>query len=133
MAKLLPGSGERGLLRALFGGTPRTSKLGAAEARARLEGLAQGARTRDYFEVLGLPRSCSGEEARLAADALSASVERDLAADRADPSLAPLLADVRQVVLDAREVLGDDALRILYREGLDPEASSAVANENRER
>jgi len=145
MAKL---PGTRGVLRALFGGgsraapnpaappAPPAARPDPAELRARLEALAAAARTRDYFEVLGLPRTCSGEEARRAAEALADEVAHDFAEVAEDPSLtltlAPLIADVRQVLLDARDVLGDDASRTAYRQGLGPEEAPGVANGDRE-
>ena len=138
-------SGTRGVLRALFGGgsraapnppAPPAARPGPAELRARLEALAAAARTRDYFEVLGLPRTCSGEEALRAAQTLADELRHDFAELAEDPSLtlmlAPLLADVRQVLVDARDVLGDDALRSAYRQGLEPGESSGVANGDRE-
>jgi CheY-like chemotaxis protein len=112
--------GAEAALRALFGQRPR----GRERDEARLATLVEAARTRDYFEVLGLPRTCTSEEARLAADALLALVDR--AAQRPDEQAEPLpeggLSDARQVLLDARDVLGDDARRDGYRTGLgDPE------------
>jgi hypothetical protein len=103
-------------LRALFGA--RAPRVSPAEARGRLQALAEAARGRDYFELLGLPRDCTGEEARLAADALLAGLERDLKLEDDDAEAGAWLAEVRQVALDARDVLGDDALREAYRKAL---------------
>jgi hypothetical protein len=119
-------------LRVLFGA--RSARLAPAEARARLEELGHLARTADYFEVLGVPRGCTTEEARLAADSLLAAAERDLApAITADPSLAPLLQDVRQVLLDARDVVGDAARREAYRAGLEAASPPEVADDGSKR
>ena len=81
-----------------------------------LDTLTDAARTLDYFEVLSLPRSCSGEEALRAADALLAALER--LPRRPGATGDDGRADVRLVVLDARAVLGDDTLREAYRKGL---------------
>jgi hypothetical protein len=81
------------------------------------EALADAARERDYFELLGVARSCTADEARAAADALLARIEA--AQDEADG-----WAEVREVVLDARDVLGEDALRSAYRDALGDAAPS---------
>jgi hypothetical protein len=94
------------MLRAWFGGRPRPARP----------------QPRDYFELLGVPRSCSADDARAAADALLARLEPTGDADAS--------AEVRQVVLDARDVLGEDALRTAYLHALggigDPAGETSV-------
>jgi hypothetical protein len=90
----------------VFGGRAR------AEERARLEAAAQAVPDGDYFSLLGLPRDCSSVGATAAVDALLSLLDAR-AGDRADA--ASLHPDLRQVLLDARDVLGDDSRREAYR------------------
>jgi hypothetical protein len=102
-------------LRAMFGARPRPSARDADAAPVDLAALAAAARERDYFEVLSLPRSASSAEARDAATRLLASLERAAGEPAHDASD---LADARQGVLDARDVLGEDGRREAYRSAL---------------
>ena len=106
------------MLRAWFGGRPRAARPQPLD----LDALAVAARERDYFELLGVSRSCSAVEARAAADALLARLEPGGATH------GP--AEVRQVVLDARDVLGDDGFRTAYLDALggigEPAGDTAV-------
>jgi hypothetical protein len=98
-------------LRAIFG--PRAPR---APPPLDLDALAVAARERDYFELVGVPRTCSSEEARRAADALLDRLGEP--GDGAPPDPTGQLADVRQVALDARDVLGEDALREAYAKAI---------------
>jgi hypothetical protein len=97
------------MLRAVLGALGPRARPPPAPGPAPLDlaALAAAARERDYFEVLSLPRSCSADEARQAADRLLAGLDRA-------PEEVGGLADARRVVLDARDVLGDDARREAY-------------------
>lgn len=101
-------------LRALFGS--RAPRAASGPPPIDLAALVEAARTRDYFEVLSVSRSCSSAEARDAADALLAAVEHQ--DEGTSEGHAARLGDLRQVLLDARSVLGEDALREAYRTAL---------------
>jgi preprotein translocase subunit Sec63 len=90
-----------------------------------LERLLTLARSSDYFSVLGLPRSASGAEVHERA----AQLLFDLEAVRPAPGGGPRsdLQEVRQVVLDAREVLADDDLRAAYLKGIGDVADSTAS------
>ena len=72
----------------------------------------------DYFQVLGLPRDASADDARRAADRIAL----ELAPAAIDPALAGELGDklaaVREVVGEAGRVLGDEQLRSRYQSHL---------------
>jgi hypothetical protein len=108
-------SDDRDQLRRAFRSLFGARRTGAPD-RGRLEALVAAARTRDYFEVLGVPRTCDGVAVWQAADALLGLLDRF----EQGSGNAPLegLGDARRVVLDAREVLGDDALRAEYLRAL---------------
>jgi CheY-like chemotaxis protein len=84
--------------------------------------LVERARTADYFAVLGLRRSASRGDV---ADA-SARLLGDIDARRLTPAGydSPEIDDVRQVVVDARDVLSDDELRAAYLKGIEDVAES---------
>jgi hypothetical protein len=111
-------------------GSPPTDLLDGKAARrtdvpARpvpLSELLELARTADYFAVLGLRRSASrGDVADAAARLLG-----DIDARRLTPAGRdlPEMDEVRQVVLDARDVLSDDELRAAYLKGIEDVAES---------
>ncbi|MBI2891911.1 MAG: DUF4388 domain-containing protein [Deltaproteobacteria bacterium] len=82
--------------------------------RSRILERLRLARVADYFSVLGLPRGASGWEIRRA----YLDLRRELAAGRAvDPSMADLsdgLAELREMVDEAYEILRDPELRGAY-------------------
>jgi CheY-like chemotaxis protein len=79
---------------------------------ARLAEMEDRVRRADYFTVLGVRRDATRVEIDQAADRLLA----ELATARRGAAPAPdvCLADIRQVLQDARDVLLDDALRSAY-------------------
>ena len=75
-------------------------------------------RRADYFTVLGVSRLCTPHEVRDAAERLRAEFEPRRFAGVPDESLPSRLAEILQVIGDAREVLADDRLRDEYLRGL---------------
>jgi hypothetical protein len=92
----------------------RTQAIDLARVRDKLE----QARRADYFTVLGVGRLCTPHEVREAADRLLAEFDARRYQDVKDETLPAALAEVVQVVLDARDVLADDRLRVEYLRGL---------------
>lgn len=86
---------------------------------ARVVSLARSA---DYFQVLGVSRAASATEIRDAADRLLAGLDARSLAAREDESTE--LREARQVVVDARDVLAEDALRAAYLKGIEDVADS---------
>jgi DnaJ-class molecular chaperone len=81
------------------------------------------ARTADYFSLLGVPRCASGADIRDAATRLLSALElRRLTTPPGTGSSD--LQEARQVVLDARDVLADDAMRAAYLNGIEDVARS---------
>jgi curved DNA-binding protein CbpA len=71
----------------------------------------------DYFELLGLPPDCRRQDVLQVVERLL----EELAIDRCPPSDAMLLdkvEEVRRVLAESRDVLGDDRLRGAYRSAL---------------
>lgn len=85
---------------------------------ARVEDRLDQARRADYFTVLGLPRTSTPHEILEAADRLEAELDPGRHGGATDEALAARLAEIQQVLRDAREVLGDDRLRQAYLAGL---------------
>ena len=111
-------------LLSVFGGRAR------AEGRARLEAAGQAAPDGDYFAILGVPRDCSAADAAGAAEALLALLDAQ-AGERAEAP--PPDPDLRQVLLDARDVLGDDSRRGAYLAALTAADAAADADPRAER
>jgi len=104
-------------VRVLHAGQPRghaTASIDLARVKDKLEQV----RRADYFTVLGVSRLCTPHEVREAADRLAAEFEPRRFAGVADEGLPARLAEILQVLQDAREVLADDRLREEYLRGL---------------
>ncbi|HET6440323.1 MAG TPA: DUF4388 domain-containing protein [Anaeromyxobacter sp.] len=85
---------------------------------ARVKEKLEQVRRADYFTVLGVGRLCTPHEVREAADRLLTEFEPGRFAALPDEGLPARLAEIHQVVRDAREVLSDDRLRDEYLRGL---------------
>jgi CheY-like chemotaxis protein len=85
---------------------------------ARLQEKLEQVRRADYFTILGLSRTATPYEIRASAQRLLADLDPDRWAGVSDPGLPERLAEVRQVVDEARQVLADDELRAAYLQGL---------------
>jgi hypothetical protein len=104
-------------IRTLQAGRP-SGQASAAIDLARVKEKAEQVRRADYFTVLGVGRLCTPHEVREAADRLQAEFEPRRFAGQPDEELPGRLAEILQVILDAREVLSDDRLRDEYLRGL---------------
>ena len=109
------------------------SSEGAAEASGRaatsralppvdLAALGSLVRSSDYFAILGVPRRASPREIREAAARLVSELDLIRLAPQAEQGSAEL-HEIRQVVLDARDVLCDSALRAAYLKGIEDVAA----------
>ena len=104
-------------VRALQAGRP-TGQASAAIDMGRVKEKLEQVRRADYFTVLGVGRLCTPHEVREAADRLQAEFEPGRFAGQPDEGLPTRLAEILQVIQDAREVLADDRLRDEYLRGL---------------
>ena len=104
-------------VRLLQAGRP-AGQAAAAIDLARVKDKLDQVRRADYFTVLGVSRLCTPHEVREAADRLRAEFEPRRFAGLADDGLPARLAEILQVVEDARAVLADDRLRDEYLRGL---------------
>jgi DnaJ-class molecular chaperone len=75
-------------------------------------------RRADYFTILGLSRTATPYEIRASAQRLLAELDPDRWAGVIEAGVPERLAEVRQVVDEARQVLTDDELRAAYLQGL---------------
>jgi CheY-like chemotaxis protein len=85
---------------------------------ARLQEKLEQVRRADYFTILGLSRTATPYEIRASAQRLLAELDPDRWAGVGEPGVPERLAEVRQVVDEARQVLTDDELRAAYLQGL---------------
>lgn len=81
---------------------------------ARVQEKLDQVRRADYFTILGLARRCTPYEIREAAERLSNEFDAQRFTGVSEPGLADKLAEIRQVVAEAQEVLSDDILRREY-------------------
>ncbi|HTN52467.1 MAG TPA: DUF4388 domain-containing protein, partial [Anaeromyxobacter sp.] len=91
-----------------------TQAIDLARVREKLDQV----RRADYFTVLGVGRLCTPHEVRAAAERLAAEFDPQRYAGVAEDGLPERLAEILQVVRDARDVLADDRLRAEYLRGL---------------
>jgi hypothetical protein len=82
--------------------------------RARIQERLELARDSDYFAILGLPRNATRLEVRRAYDELTHTFSDESLELRTRRELEPELAALRLVLQEARDILGDDALRSAY-------------------
>jgi hypothetical protein len=104
-------------VRVLHAGQPRAGASASIDL-ARVKDKLEQVRRADYFTVLGVGRLCTPHEVREAADRLQAEFEPGRFAGVADEGLQGRLAEIGQVIQDAREVLANDRLREEYLRGL---------------
>ena len=104
-------------IRALQAGRPAGHALAAIDL-ARVKEKLEQVRRADYFTVLGVGRLCTPHEVREAAERLQAEFDPRRFAAQGDEGLPARLAEILEVVHDAREVLADDRLRDEYLRGL---------------
>jgi hypothetical protein len=116
--QLLAALVEVGALEVLVRGQPAGSLGDAQLDRARLAEKLDQVRRADYFTILGLSRTATPHGIRTAADRLVAEMDDPRWALTGDPELAEQLAEIRRVVVEARDVLCDDELRDAYLAGL---------------
>lgn len=89
---------------------PSSSAIDLARVEERLEQV----RTADYFSILGVARACTPYEVREAAERLLSELTPGRFEAAATGALEVKLAEIRQVVEEARDVLADDELRAEY-------------------
>lgn len=116
----LPQSPPAKPIRERLRGGPTPAQEGPRPDLAELVTLA---RTADYFSLLGVQRSASSSEIREAAARLLAEVDAQLLTGAGTPPPGDL-REARQVLLDARDMLGDDGLRAAYLNGIEDVADS---------
>jgi hypothetical protein len=104
-------------VRVVQAGRP-SAQVSAAIDLARVKEKLEQVRRADYFTILGLGRVCTPHEVREAAERLLAEFDPRRHAGGGEAGLPARLAEIRQVVADARDVLADDALRAEYVRGL---------------
>jgi hypothetical protein len=104
-------------IRALQAGRP-TGHAVAAIDLARVREKLEQVRRADYFTVLGVGRLCTPHEVREAAERLQSECDPRRFPTQGDEGLPARLAEILQVVHDAREVLADERLRDEYLRGL---------------
>ncbi len=85
---------------------------------ARLREKLDQVRRADYFTILGLSRHATPFEVREAAERLLADFDPGHFHGQREPGLREKLDEVRRVVAEALDVLGDEALRAEYVDGL---------------
>jgi len=84
----------------------------------RLEEKLELVRRADYFTILGVGRDATPHALRDAADRLLASFAAEGFPGPLEPELERKLAEIREVVSEARAILVDDELRAEYLAGL---------------
>ena len=104
-------------VRLLQAGRPQAAAAAAIDLARVREKLDQ-VRRADYFAVLGVGRLCTPHEVREAADRLAAEFDPVRYASVREEGLPVALAEILQVLRDARDVLADDRLRQEYLRGL---------------
>jgi hypothetical protein len=104
-------------VRLVQGGRP-AAQAAAAIDLARVKDKLEQVRRADYFTVLGVGRHGTPHEVREAADRLQGEFDPRRFAGVAEEGLPARLAEILQVIQDAREVLADDRLREEYLRGL---------------
>ncbi len=85
---------------------------------ARVKEKLEQVRRADYFTILGLGRVATPHEVRAAAERLTAEFQAERYRGHQEEGLPARLEEIRRVVADAREVLGDPFLREEYERGL---------------
>ncbi len=100
-------------VRVVQAGRP-AAQVSAAIDLARVKEKLEQVRRSDYFTILGLGRVCTPHEVREAAERLLAEFDPGRLAAVREEGLPARLAEIRQVVADARDVLCDEALRAEY-------------------
>jgi DNA-binding response OmpR family regulator len=83
-------------------------------AAARVAALLQLVRGADYFDVLGVARTCTSTDARRAASRLLVEFAAERRVSPCGVHDREALAEIREVVMDADAILTDDALRARY-------------------
>jgi CheY-like chemotaxis protein len=104
-------------VRLLQAGRPQAAAAQAIDLVRVREKLDQ-VRRADYFTVLGVGRVCTPHEIREAAERLATELDPRRYAGVREEGLPERLAEILQVVRDARDVLADDHLRDEYLRGL---------------
>lgn len=84
----------------------------------RLEAKFEEIQDADYFAVLGLARSAGGEEVKRAYELLAAEFHPLRFAGHPDPALQHRAQQIRTVLAEAAQALGDDRLRSEYARSL---------------
>jgi CheY-like chemotaxis protein len=103
-------------IRSLQAGRPPGHAVAAIDL-ARVREKLEQVRRADYFSVLGVGRLCTPHEVREAAQRLDGEFD-PRRFPQGDEGLPGRLAEILQVVHDAREVLADERLRDEYLRGL---------------
>ncbi len=104
-------------IRSLQAGRPSGHALAAID-EARVREKLEQVRRADYFTVLGVGRLCTPHEVRDAARRLENEFDPRRFPAQGDEGLPARLAEILQVVHDAREVLANERLREEYLRGL---------------
>jgi curved DNA-binding protein CbpA len=86
---------------------------------ARVDEKLAEVRRADYFAILGLARGATPDAARHAADRLLALLSAEALGDPPPDEVTAKLAEIREVIGEARAVLTDEVLRTAYLAGLD--------------
>jgi hypothetical protein len=105
------------IIRTLQAGRPSGHAVAAIDL-ARVKEKLEQVRRADYFTVLGVGRLCTPHEVREAAERLQTEFDPRRFASQGDEGLPGRLAEILEVVRDAREVLADERLRDEYLRGL---------------
>ncbi|WP_267968346.1 DnaJ domain-containing protein [Myxococcus stipitatus] len=84
----------------------------------RLEAKFEEIQDADYFTVLGLARTAGGEEVKRAYELLAAEFHPLRFAGHPDPALQHRAQQIRSVLSEAAQALGDDRLRAEYARSL---------------
>lgn len=90
----------------------------AASDLAKLRELAVALKSKNHFEVLGLPKEALGAQVKQAYFALAKVYHPDTLQAGSPPELARLKAEVFTMIGEAYRVLGDDKARAAYLEEL---------------
>lgn len=98
---------------------PAPEMVAAANDLAKLRALMAELKSRNHFEVLGVPPEALGAQVKLAYFGLAKLYHPDTVLAGSPPELGPLKAEVFATIGEAYRVLGDDKARAAYLEELE--------------
>jgi curved DNA-binding protein CbpA len=98
---------------------PAPEMVAAAHDLAKLRALRAELKSRNHFEVLGVPQEALGAQVKLAYFGLAKLYHPDTVLAGSPPELGPLKAEIFATIAEAYRVLGDDKARAAYLEELE--------------